>query len=310
MKNLILYQGKYRLNNYFEGWYFKFVDNKTERVFAVIPGISKNIGDPHSFIQINDSIGITEYFRFNIDDIKFSESTKLEITIQKNFFSMDRVILNLPNVKADLNLTNNTPYNGIWPNIMGPFSYIPFMQCYHGLVTLNSRIDGEINVNNEITSFDNGKGYIEKDWGSGFPKEWIWLQGNSFKEEKTSVMLSLAHIPWVGRYFPGFLGFINIDNKTHYFSTYNNSKIEKIIIGEYVEIQIKKRQFQLNIIVTSSKSGILKAPINGSMDRSIRESVNATIDVQFFKSGKTIYEGSTKGAGLEVVGEIDKLFKF
>lgn len=310
MKNPILYQGKNKKNNYFEGWYFKFVNKTADRVFAVIPGISKNKKDPHCFIQINDSTGITEYFRFDINDFKVSDSKKLEITINDNFFSMDKVILNLQKIKGELKITNNRPYNGFWPNIMGPFSFIPFMQCYHGVVSLNNTTNGDIIINNQTVSFNSGKGYIEKDWGSGFPKDWIWLQGNSFKEENSSIMLSLAHIPWLGKYFPGFLGFLNLDDKSYYFSTYNRSKIKKILIGEDVEIQLKKGIYQLNIKVKSATSGILLAPVNGTMNRSIKESVDAKIDIELFKKGSIIYSGSTKAAGLEVVGDIDKLFDF
>ena len=47
---------------------------------------------------------------------------------------------------------------------MGWYYKVPFMECYHEVVSLNHDLIGEIKVNNRIFSFDNGKGYIEKDW--------------------------------------------------------------------------------------------------------------------------------------------------
>lgn len=261
MKNPILYQGQNKKNNYFEGWYFKVVDNSTDRIFAVIPGISKDESDPHSFIQVNDNNGNTNYFRFDLEDFKFLKGNTLQITIKNNHFSEERIILDLPNLKAELTFSNSVKYNDLWPNIMGPFSFIPFMQCYHGVLVLNSSINGFVEFNNETSDYSGGKGYIEKDWGTGFPDAWIWLQGNSFKEHDVSIMMSLAHIPWLGSYFPGFLGFIHLGNKTHYFSTYNNSKVSKISVNEYVEFEIKKRNYLLKVKTKQSNSGLLKSPL-------------------------------------------------
>lgn len=54
---------------------------------------------------------------------------------------------------------------------------------------MSSRADGSITINNKNIAFDNGVGYIEKDWGSSFPKSYIWCQGNNFENSNTSFML-------------------------------------------------------------------------------------------------------------------------
>jgi hypothetical protein len=53
---------------------------------------------------------------------------------------------------------------------MGWYSFIPFMECKHGIVSANHKIKGKITVNNQIIDFDEGQGYIEKDWGTSFPE--------------------------------------------------------------------------------------------------------------------------------------------
>ncbi|WP_246745097.1 tocopherol cyclase family protein [Thiospirochaeta perfilievii] len=308
MKNPILYQGKLKKNNYFEGWYFKVVNNTGDRVFAVIPGLSKDKKDPHCFIQINDNVGYTNYYRFDIGSIKFLEGKQLNISINNNFFSEEKIILDLPNLRADLNFLNIVKYKGFWPNIMGPFSFIPFMQCYHGVSVLNSTIRGYVELNGIVTDYLDGKGYIEKDWGTGFPSSWVWLQGNSFKETDVSIMMSLAHIPWLGSYFPGFLGFFNVGGKTHYFSTYNFSRVNKIIVDGRLVIELKKRGYLLRIKALQSSVGVLKAPTKGSMNRPIKESINSVIEVELYWKNERLYSGKTMGGGLEVVGDIEGIF--
>ena len=100
------------------------------------------------------------------------------------------------------------------PNIMGPFTYIPNMECNHGVVSMSHTINGSIQLNDETWEFKNDKGYIEKDWGTSFPKRYIWIQGNHFKNTNTSFMLSLAHIPFIGFSFEGLIAQLNTDTKS------------------------------------------------------------------------------------------------
>ena len=59
--------------------------------------------------------------------------------------------------------SKNIHTNIFAPNIMGPFSYIPFMECNHAIISMQNNTKGCINVNNEEIRFNNDKGYIEKD---------------------------------------------------------------------------------------------------------------------------------------------------
>ena len=48
---------------------------------------------------------------------------------------------------------------------MGWYRFVPFMECFHGVVSLNHELEGDFLIENQVFSFDGGKGYIEKDWG-------------------------------------------------------------------------------------------------------------------------------------------------
>ena len=51
--NPSIFQGHNKKNKYFEGWYFKLVDNKEDNIYAIIPGVSilNNKEKSHAFIQ-------------------------------------------------------------------------------------------------------------------------------------------------------------------------------------------------------------------------------------------------------------------
>ena len=49
------YHGWGNKRNYFEGWYYKVVDQAESRAFAFIPGIAMaSNGEKHAFIQVLD----------------------------------------------------------------------------------------------------------------------------------------------------------------------------------------------------------------------------------------------------------------
>ena len=53
---------------------------------------------------------------------------------------------------------------------MGPFSYLPLMECYHGILSMDHNISGSIDYNDQTIDFNEGRGYIEKDYGKSFSK--------------------------------------------------------------------------------------------------------------------------------------------
>ncbi len=307
-----IFQGKYKSKNYFEGWYYKIVSKDEKNSFAFIPGIAydqKRNG--HAFIQIIDSLNYrTEYFKFPISAFHYSEKA-LDVMIGKNKFTKDKIDINLSDqnypVSGTLKFYDIVPFPKTFtrPGIMGPFSFAPFMECYHGVVNIHQKISGTLMINEQEIDFTDGYGYIEKDWGRSFPKWWVWLQSNHFKEKDSSLMFSIAKIPLLGRHFTGFLSFLTIKEKLHLFATYTGAKVKHL---EYrdgtIEIVVEDKKYSLYISGQYDESGVLKAPKNGLMERKISESISSTVKVTLKnKKGEIIFEDYGKNAGLEVVGK-------
>ncbi|MHB1314296.1 MAG: tocopherol cyclase family protein [Christensenellales bacterium] len=307
--------GAHKKRKYFEGWYFKLIDQQRNTVLAVIPGVSieKSREDAHAFIQVIDGIkGVTAYFRFPFDDFK-SEKNAFRLRIGENEFSDRgiRLCLNQGNMKisGELFFTELVKYPKSFfsPGIMGPFSFIPYMECYHGIVNMSHKINGFLNIDGAVRDMTGGEGYIEKDWGSSFPDTWIWVQANHFKTPGTSFMFSVARIPWLGRSFTGLICFLQTKNGFYKFATYNGSRLQAVKTGDgKLEAAVCNGKYSLEFSAVYSKGGILKAPKNGLMSRKIEESIDADVSVHLArKHGGTVFKDTSHWGGIEIAGSLE-----
>ncbi|MFO7668672.1 MAG: tocopherol cyclase family protein [Bacteroidales bacterium] len=312
-----VYQGKKKPANYFEGWYMKLVDGAGDQVWAFIPGVSYS-ADTHCFIQvIHANSGKTWYLRFPVEDFKSSRRI-FHTAIGFNHFSSNGLNLDLilPDLKVrgELIFENPQPFPATFlsPGIMGWYSYAPMMECYHGVVSLRHRLSGALEINGAEISFEGGKGYIEKDWGRSMPSDWIWIQSNHFEgDPEASFMLSLARIPWMGGYFPGFLSFFMTGGRLYRFATYNHSSVRRIDVkDDAVHIELQNGTHSLALSVNRKFGGILKAPRHGNMEREIQESIVSSLNLELKdKRGILIFKQKGVHAGLEIVGDVAKYFQ-
>lgn len=318
LENTAMFQGNNKRNNYFEGWYFKMVSRDGSSILSIIPGISisKDGQIQHAFIQlINGITAETSYYTFPIDAFSFSISD-FAVAIDNNYFSKDSIILNIRDQNTSISgkIKNLRPveytsdkFTNI--GIMGWYRFVPFMECYHGVVSLTHQLQGSIKINSHVFDFDHGKGYIEKDWGTSMPSSWIWMQCNNFTDTNSSFMLSVATIPWIGKSFTGFLGFYYLNNELYHFATYRSSRLHVKIIGNnQLSIKIEDHKNTILLNVSSKNTGLLQAPVSGAMDRRIPESIDAEIKITLLdKNGYTQAIDSSRIAGLEMVGDFYSL---
>ncbi len=311
----IMFQGRNKKSRYFEGWYFKQVSTDLKSTISIIPGISKDAEDSHAFIQtiINRNVNgksvlTTHYHRFSVDDFTYYDEP-FSLKIGENTFTTKEIELNLKDEAYSLigriTISDFTKIktNLIFPNIMGYYAYLPIMECYHGIVSMNHCLGGYLLLNEEMIDFDGGKGYIEKDWGTSFPKEYIWLQSNHFKDSDASLMCSIAHIPFLGTSFQGFICNLYLQGQEYRFASYNNSKLLKFNYNEeFLEVKISKGNVKLEVNASIDDSGMLKAPQNGNMKRTIKEGLNGLVTVKLIKnSGEILFSGTGKPCGIELV---------
>lgn len=307
------FQGWGKTKSYFEGWYYKVVTADENHAFAFIPGIAMDEnGNQQSFIQVLDGKKRTaEYHKFDSKEF-ISKFGKFEIKIADNFFSIYDFQLNLSSVQGQLRFSELTLWPNEWysPGIMGPYSFVPFMECYHGILSMNHRIDGQLTVHGETIDFANGSGYIEKDWGHSFPSAYIWLQTNHFSESGISLKASVAKIPWLGNSFVGFIAGIQLHDRLILFTTYNGSKLFKSFVDKgKVELIMENKNYRVEIMAYREKSTQLASPILGFMDGRIEESMTSEIEVKIFdkKKNNLLFSDRGRNAGLEVAGKVEEI---
>lgn len=307
------YHGWAKSKKFFEGWYYKLINDNEDHAFAVIPGIAMDEnGNKQAFIQILDGKKLTAaYHKFDAASFKPSED-KFEVQIEDNYFSSNQLKLNLPNLKADLHFKDMKPWPSSWysPGIMGPFSFVPFMECRHGVLSLDHEISGIIKYDNTEINFDKGRGYLEKDWGSSFPSAYIWMQSNHFAKKEISFKASVAKIPFMGTSFVGFIAGLYFDQKLIQFTTYNFTKLKKSFADEEkVELILSNFKHKLIVSAEREEATSLASPIAGFMDGRIEESMEAVLNVELIdnRSGQQLFKGAGRNAGLEVAGKIKEI---
>ncbi|MBY8989285.1 MAG: hypothetical protein KGD58_00895 [Candidatus Lokiarchaeota archaeon] len=309
-----VFQGDLKKKFYFEGWYNKIVDKPTDHIYAIIPAIALNRKEQssHAFIQFLDGVNATaEYFKFPLEDFQNLSTEQFEIQIGKNYFSLDRIQLEIDqdnfSIKGSLEYVDPVPWpkKFLQPGVMGWFSYMPFMETYHGMVSMNHEIQGTLTINGKEINFNNGKGYIEKDWGKSFPSAWIWTQSNHFSNPNLSFMFSIAKIPFLGMNFNGFLSALWHEGNFYKFATYTRAKVKTLDIEPdnlHIIVEDKKYRLDFEVAKKGIGSGLLKAPQEGVMTGHIAESINSKIKLRLFdkKNESIIIDDLGVNAGLEI----------
>ena len=309
------YHGWKKTKCFFEGWYYKIISENQKHAFAIIPGISmdKN-GLKQAFIQVLDGRSLkATYHKFDVKEFQPTQK-KHELKIQNNFFSENKLILDLPHIKGELLFENLTPWSNSFfsPGIMGPFSFIPFMDCYHAILSMNHNIKGQLSLNGENLFFDKGKGYMEKDWGHSFPEGYIWMQSNHFSQKGTSVKASIAKIPLLKSSFIGHIAGILFNGQLIEFTTYNRTKLTTCKVSQKnVQVEMENPMYVLKINAQRERTTSLAAPILGLMSGRIEESLNAKIHIILLdkKTNQTLIDDTGTSAGIEVAGDYKLLLK-
>lgn len=305
--NPCIFQGQNQMKmnkEYFEGWYFKNTNQK--ETVSFIPGIAISSNKKEAFIQVitQDS---SWYIPYPITEFSYSDYP-FEIKIGNSYFSNTKVELHVSHSQVQIDGT--LQYQGnieikhhlLSPNIMGIFSFVPHMECNHAIVSMKHSICGNIEINHKILTFENGIGYIEKDWGTSFPSSYIWGQANCFPNQTASLFFAIATIPFHHFQFQGLICNFILNGNEYRFATYNGSKI---IINhtdnQGIHIILEKHHMTLEIIGKSNQTSLLKAPQNGKMKNHIQESIQAEIELILKQDTCIIYQGKSTCAGLEII---------
>lgn len=212
-----------------------------------------------------------------------------------NYFSKEgiRLAIETPelSLKGEIRYENLTPLR---TDIMGPFRFFP-MECSHGVISMGHRLSGQVKLNGRVIDFTGGRGYIEMDQGKSFPSAYTWVQANDF-EEDCSVMTAVAKIPFCGFHFRGCICAIYYKGKEYRLATYLGVRVIECTRRNII---LQQGKYRLEIRIGSGSGHLLRAPVQGQMNRTIVESAACTAEFTFFCRGHIIFHLRSDHAGFE-----------
>lgn len=204
LNRVAAFHGNKRLS--FEGWYYRCLSPSGENL-ALIPAIYCSPKGNQAFVQIffaKRKLLLLQ--RLPASDF-VANSFVFDATVGKSHFTLHNFSLHVEteqgSVEGDIELV---PPLAPWPvtktsmGCMGWMGRVPLMQCYHGVLSFTHSLRGSLRVTlpgeSFTVDFTGGKGYLEKDWGTVFPKGWIWLQTNHFvSEQQYEIEEALESLP-------------------------------------------------------------------------------------------------------------------
>jgi hypothetical protein len=314
-----IYQGGSRSRRYFEGWYFKLVDATSEHSVSLIPGVSFSADGAtrQAFVQLVRAGGRSRYFAFPAEAFAFSKD-RFSVAVGPSSFSVSGLELDLRDEEGGVSGSvgfgpwSPWPVRPFSPGAMGWYRFVPGMECYHGVLSMDHALSGTLVVDGEPLSFEGGRGYIEKDWGRSFPSSWIWTQSNHFGRQGVSVSASIARIPWMTGTFTGSIAGLLLDGELHRFATYTGAKLACLETrpGE-ADIVLRDAHSELELHVHGGATAPLKAPSLGSMEARADEALGAKVQVTLrtLAGGRasTVFDAEGLNAGVEIMNTLGEL---
>jgi hypothetical protein len=249
-------------------------------------------GASHAFIQLFQAGEAPRYFEFPIEAFAVDKTRTFEVAVGPNVFDDRGLLLDLHDERGPVRgwirfgPWSPWPVTLTSPGIMGPYRFVPGMQTYHGVLSMDHTLTGFLDIGGVRLDFGGGHGYVEKDWGSGFPSSWIWLQSNEFSRadgsrmDATSLTLSIGHVPFATGAFSGFIAGLMVDGELTRFTTYTGAHLECVRSGGGLAyVVMADRRHRLEVMAESEMPATLAAPVLGSMSARDEEALDGRVHV-------------------------------
>lgn len=278
------------MGDYFCGYYFKC--QSPTQTLAVIPAFHKHRGQRSYSIQL-----ITDDGNWNVPFSKGvlrQDGTRPWAVIGKNSFQETGLRLELHT--QELTATGSVRFQNLTPlagDIMGPFRFLPFLECRHSVFSMAHTVEGCLHVNGKTYAFQNAAGYMEGDRGRSFPRRYAWTQCCF---DGGSLMLSVADIPLGPLVFTGVIGVVWWRGSEYRLATYLGGGAKRIENGEII---VRQGGLTLTARLLEQRAHPLLAPCAGAMTRTIRESPACRAAYRFEQDGQVLFAFETQQASFE-----------
>ena len=298
--------------NSFENWYFRLVDEEKETTLGILVERHNTKQGKETLIQVMGNIIDEEIcIYYPIESVKSEEE---EIRIGDHILGLNQINLNIKKedfeLKGELILNHHKRLKqSLWtPGLMGPYKYLPFLESYHEVISLQHSLTGSLWLNEKQIVFDGGKGYIEKDWGKSMPNVWLWAQCNHFKRKDVALMIGVARLPIFFDYYTCFAIPIYYKDQVEVFSNYNGGHLSKLYRHKgYVHLIITQKNKILDIKIYGSDEKSCMTSKSSHKIRDVYACDAAKIEVSITENEQIIFEEVGTLCELEMGGNTSKL---
>ena len=188
-------------------------------------------------------------------------------------------------------------------DIMGPFRYVPFMQCRHSVLSMAHTVDGYVSLNGDSLQFSDGRGYIEGDRGHSFPRRYLWTQWSG---KDRCILLSAAEIPLYGLSFTGCIGLVYDRGKELRIGTYRGARV---LSAGPSSLLIRQGELLMSADLVEAHPQPLAAPVRGGMSRTVYESAAACVRYRLMNGERLLLDFTAARAGFESSWELKNVGK-
>lgn len=277
------YHGREKRGPYFEGWYLKH-QTWEGAALALIPAYHiERSGRRSASLQV---LADGQSWWLEYPGTAFRAFERIFcVQVGRSLFTGRKMCLHIEGDGLSLHgVVHYGPFALLNSDIMGPFRFLPFMECSHGVISMGHPLEGSVTLNGKRMDFSGGMGYIETDRGRSFPCAYLWTQCLWQGDRPGSLMLSIATIPLAGVRFTGCICAVCCDGREYRLDTYRGARVEQWCGTGAV---IRQGKYRLTAELLKGEECPLRAPVAGVMGRTIRESLRSTVRYRFW-AGKTL----------------------
>ncbi len=278
--------------SFFEGWYLKLQTAEGKAV-ALIPAVHRDAtGVKTASLQV---ITADQSWWLDFHISEYHRSHKLfHVRLGQNVFTERGVWLKVEDDSLSLHGTVHFgKFEPLKSDIMGPFRFMPHLECRHGVISMRHALEGTLILNGETYDFSDGVGYIETDSGYSFPEVYQWTQ---CLWGKNSLMLSVATVPTPLGKITGCICAIVYRGHWYRLATYSGAKVDRWSENSAI---IHQGRYLLSVEVFDRQALDLRAPVQGEMSRTVREGLRATVRYQLWRGSEQIFDRTDTAASFE-----------
>ncbi len=278
----------------FEGYYFKQGTGKNTIAFIAAKGQDRS-GIPFASVQVVTP-GVAFSAEYPPEKAQVHAAIP-EIRIGPNRLGMGGLVVDIEGGGHSVwGALSFGPPTQPKTDVMGPFRFLPGLECRHSVVSLLHEVRGQLIVDGLKRTYIGAPGYIEGDAGRSFPRRYLWTHCFPPQIEPRSLMLSVAEVPYAFSRFTGVLAVIRFSYRELRLATYLGAKVVENRDGRVV---VRQGEWMLTAIFNRSQRMPLSAPVDGRMARAVGECLSGSARYRLTKGGRAVFDFESADASFE-----------